>query len=62
MSMNSSVVDVGFVGEQSIALPPISNFDTTSHGWHSRWYHVVYLVLALQTAAVFWNFWWKAPV
>ncbi|EZF76664.1 hypothetical protein H105_02018 [Trichophyton soudanense CBS 452.61] len=44
-------------------LPPFSKLASTidSRGWNWHWYHVVYLLLAWQTAQILWKFWWKAP-
>lgn len=67
--MNASVIYAKPVCEQtgpaaSMALPLVSSLSvvSNSHGWHWHWYQIVYSLLAWQAAAVFWKYWWKAPV
>jgi len=57
------------VSEQSVLvifsrLSSISSlsFANPSHDWYWHWYYAFYALLAWQTAALLWKFWWKAPV
>lgn len=68
-SMNLSAIYLNFNSKSfipvaSMAFSSMSSWNllATLHGWHWQWYHIVYLLLAGQTAAVIWKFWWKAPV
>ena len=62
--MHAMPVSEQFMPAAPIALPSILSLRSiiASHSWHWHWSYVVYLLLVWQTAAIFWKFWWKAPV
>ena len=67
-AMYAKSVNEQFFPVIPLALPSISSLRSViaSHDWHWHWYYTAYGLLVCllvgQTAAIFWKFWWKAPV